>query len=570
MASTAQIQQPSAQPTAIERRFYPRIVPLAPIYISIRDAGQCLVLNASENGLLLSTPTELLRNFVARVALPLNGLPKPVLVNVRVLWTSKTRRLAGIQILDVSDQNRQQIRKWGSYVSSRSLHRDVQREPQRKPDQLRVVEPFPMPHGKPKVESASAPKPPLNNSAVAPPPSESRIAPIIKWMAFVAALCLVGAILFRSGAMEHSFARSAATPHANAVVPPPAPDTHANLQSPESTERIGDRDAGSLSHSTSAAKSNSDSSTRASRPDSQPGEVQHDREQKSKLALNTAQNTRKAPHAASVSPATTTLEHNLSSNQSQTNSEREPSATKGITLGATASSDAPPTPNSGGTTSNSSAAARAPAISPAVPPLPVAKEPSANSTHSNDVAPSLPETLAFKSNVAPASSASSRDSAAPVAQPLIQMDPSARQVLEIHLPSGYHAPFFNVPDVTVVKSSSATMRIQRSVRLPSANPHWPFHRNAKIVVGGLISRIDPQSAQIRTGREYVRVHATMAQDGQVTSVWPVSGPVNLIPGVLKAVQGWRYQPTLIDGKPVETQADILVQFHVLPSHSALP
>ena len=570
MASTAQIQQPSAQPTGIERRFYPRIVPLAPIYISIRDAGQCLVLNASENGLLLSTPTELLRNFVARVALPLNGLPKPVLVNVRVLWTSKTRRLAGIQILDVSDQNRQQIRTWGSYVSSRSLHRDVQRGPQRKPDQLRV-EPFPMPHGKPKVESAAIPKAPLNNSAVAPPPSESRIAPITKWMALVAALCLVGACLFRSGAMEHSFARSAATPHANAVVPPPAPDTHSNLQSPESTERIGDRDAGSPSRSTRAAKSNSDSSTRASRPDSQPGEIQHEREQKSKLALNTAQNARKAPPTASVSPATTTLEHNLSSNQSQTNSEREPSATKGITLGATASSDAPPTPNGGGTTSNSSASGRAPAISPAVPPSPAVKEPSANSTHSNDIAPSLPETLAFKSNVAPASSASSRNSAAPVAQPLIQMDPPARQVLEIHLPSGYHAPFFNVPNVTVLESSSATMRIQRSVRLPSANPHWPFHRNAKIVLGGLISRIDPQSAQIRTGaREYVRVHATMAQDGQVMSVWPVSGRVNLIPGVVEAVQGWRYQPTLIDGKPVETQADILVQFHVLPSHSALP
>ena len=110
MAWTAQIQQPSAQPTAIERRFYPRIVPLAPIYISMRDADQCLVLNASENGLLLSTPTELPRNFVARIALPLNGLPKPVLVNVRVLWTSETRRLAGIQILDVSDQDRQQIR----------------------------------------------------------------------------------------------------------------------------------------------------------------------------------------------------------------------------------------------------------------------------------------------------------------------------------------------------------------------------------------------------------------------------------------------------------------------------
>ena len=568
MAWTAQIQQPSAQPAAIERRFYPRIVPLAPIHISMRDADHCLVLNASENGLLVSTPTELPRNFVARIALPLNGLAKPVLVNVRVLWSSETRRLAGIQILDVSDQDRQQIRKWGSYVSSTSLHSDLQREPPRKPDQLCVVEPIPKPHGEPKVGSACIPEPPLNNSAVAPSRCTLPIAPVARWMAFVAALSLVGAFLFKSGAMEHSFARSAATPHANAVVPPPTPETHSNLQSPESTERIGDGDAGSR-RSTNAAKSNSDSSTRASRPDSQPGEAQHDRAQKSNLTLNTAQNARKTPRAASVFPATTTLEHNLSSDHSRTNSAREPSATKDITLGATAPSDAPPA-NSNGITSNSSASARATSISPAIPPSPVAKELSANSTHSNEVAPGLPETLAFKSNVAPAS-ASSRNSAAPLAQPVVQMDPPARQVLEIRLARGYRPAFFNVPNVTVVESSCATMRIQRSVRLPSGNSHWPFHRNAKIVVGGLISRIDPQSAQIRTGApEYVRVHATVAQDGQVTSVWPVSGPVNLIPGVVKAVQGWRYQPTLIDGKPVETQADVLMQFHTSPSHSALP
>lgn len=173
MAPTAQAQPLSALPTTIERRFYPRIVPLAPICISINLANQCLVINVSENGLLLSTRTELRCNSVARIALPLDGLRKPVVVNIRVLWTSEIRRLAGIQILDVSDHDRQQIRKWGSYVSSTSLHRDVQREPQRQRDQLRVVEPFAKTNEKTKAESPSTPKLPLNNSAVAPSPSTS-------------------------------------------------------------------------------------------------------------------------------------------------------------------------------------------------------------------------------------------------------------------------------------------------------------------------------------------------------------------------------------------------------------
>ncbi len=416
MAPTAQAQPLSALPTAIERRFYPRIVPLAPICISINDANQCLVINVSENGLLLSTRTGLPCNSVARIALPLDGLPKPVVVNIRVLWTSEIRRLAGIQILDVSDHDRQQIRKWGSYVSSTSLHRDVQREPQRQPDQLRIVEPFPKTNGKTKAESPSTRKLPLNNSAVAPSPSTSPspsgirgqspsvITPITRWIMFLVALCVVGAFIFRSGAMEHSFARSATTPRANAIVPPPTQDAHSDLRSSDSTEGIGNRDADSPSHSTSAANSKNALSTATGLQNSQPAEAQRDREQKLNLPLNTTQNARKAPRAASSFPATRTVERNLSSNQSRTNSEGEASSTKDISLGVAPPAGASVAPNSSSVAAGSSSSAPAnAAIPPAISPSPAVTTPSSNSTHSNDVAPSVPEPLASRSNVAPVS-----------------------------------------------------------------------------------------------------------------------------------------------------------------------
>ena len=268
MAPTAQAKPLSALPTTIERRFYPRIVPLAPMYILINDANQCLVINVSENGLLLSTRTGLPCNSVARIALPLDGLSKPVVLNIRVLWTSEIRRLAGIQILDVSDLDRQQIRKWGNYVSSTSFDRDVQREPQHKPDQLRIVEPFPKTTRKTKAESPSTPKLPLNNSAVAPSPSTSpspsgireqspsASTPITRWIMFLVALGVVGAFIFRSGAMEHSFLRSATTPRANAIVPPPTQDGHSDLRSSDSTEGIGNRDADWPSQRTNARVAN--------------------------------------------------------------------------------------------------------------------------------------------------------------------------------------------------------------------------------------------------------------------------------------------------------------------------
>jgi hypothetical protein len=583
MDPTAQAKPLSALPTTIERRFYPRIVPLAPMYILINDANQCLVINVSENGLLLSTRTGLPCNSVARVALPLDGLPKPVVLNIRVLWTSEIRRLAGIQILDVSDLDRQQIRKWGNYVWSTSFDRDVQREPQHKPDQLRIVEPFPKTTGKTKAESPSAPKLPLNNSAVAPSPSTSpspsgireqspsASTPITRWIMFLVALGVVGAFIFRSGAMEHSFLRSATTPRTNATVPPPTQDGHSDLRSSDSTEGIGNRDADWPSQRTNAANSKNVLSTATGLENSQPAEAQRDREQKLSLPLNTTQNARKAPRAASSFPATRTIERNFSANQSRTKSKGAASSTKDITSGVAPPAGAFVAPNSSSVAAGSSSSAPAnAAITPAISPSPAVTASSSNSTHSNDVAPSAPEPVASRSNVAPVSSANPRNSAAPVAQPIIQMDPPARQVLEVHLPSGYRAPFFNVPNETVLESSSATIRIQRSVRLPSGSSHWPLHRKTRIVVGGLISRVDPQFTQLPTGsREDVRVHATVADDGQVKSVRPIYGPANLFPTVLTAVQGWRYQPTLIDGKPVETQADVLVQLHASPPRSAL-
>jgi PilZ domain/Gram-negative bacterial TonB protein C-terminal len=576
----AQTAQPlSAEPTTIERRFYPRIVPPAPIYISMGEANPCRVLNASENGLLLSTPTEFLSNFVARIALPLNGLSKPAVVNIHVLWAIKTRQLAGVQFLDLSDHDRQQIRKWGSYGSSTLLHRDTLHEPGREPNQL-LISAKPSPAEKPKRESAFTPKPSLNNPVVAqstsPSPavmrrqSTSPIASITRWAMLLAVLCLVGAFLLRSGAMEHSFARSTAVRHASAIAPPATNESHPNLQSPDSDVGIADGDVGSPSLVANAAKSRKDFSLPTTVQNSQAGAAGRDHLPTLNIPIDTAQKPRKSPRAASTFPATPRFERDPNPHSVGSNSDNPISVN---TLRVAVPADAPAMPNSIAGTAES--AAQVPETS-AIPITisSTTKEPTSNATHSNDVAPSASKTLSSGSNVAPVPSvpaASLHSYATLLVQPVVQMDPLPRQVMEIHIPSGYRVPFFNVPNESVLESSFVTMRIQRSVRLPSANPHWPFHRNTRIVVGGLISRIDPQAAPGRAGTsEYVRVQATVAQDGRVESVRPISGSGNLIPTVRKAVQGWRYQPTLVDGKPVETRADVLIQFHPSPPRSALP
>jgi hypothetical protein len=146
--------------------------------------------------------------------------------------------------------------------------------------------------------------------------------------------------------------------------------------------------------------------------------------------------------------------------------------------------------------------------------------------------------------------------------PLIQMDVAERRVAVIR--AGDSDSFVNLPGERILETSSATMRIQRSVRAPKTTSGWLFHRekDKKVIIGDLTSRIDPQvsSSQLAPG-DFVRVRATIAEDGSVLSVKPIHGAQNLVPVVLNAVHAWRFQPTFIDGKAVETESDVLIQFH---------
>lgn len=104
---------------------------------------------------------------------------------------------------------------------------------------------------------------------------------------------------------------------------------------------------------------------------------------------------------------------------------------------------------------------------------------------------------------------------------------------------------------------------------PAAHMGWPFHRNKKVVVGELVSRADPQAAQIpATVANSVRVKATVAKDGRIENVRLILGPANLAMAVAQALRQWRYQPTLVDGKPVETQCFVAFQFHAPPLRTA--
>jgi len=58
----------------------------------------------------------------------------------------------------------------------------------------------------------------------------------------------------------------------------------------------------------------------------------------------------------------------------------------------------------------------------------------------------------------------------------------------------------------------------------------------------------------------VLLHAIIGKNGQVEQLSVVSGHPLLVQSALDAVRQWRYQPTTLNGDPVEVDTEIQVIF----------
>jgi TonB family protein len=83
--------------------------------------------------------------------------------------------------------------------------------------------------------------------------------------------------------------------------------------------------------------------------------------------------------------------------------------------------------------------------------------------------------------------------------------------------------------------------------------------------GLLIHRVQP--IYPRSARQYhvqgaVILRAVISKDGRIEDLTPISGPKELIPAAVAAVQQWRYKPYLLEGQPVEVETQIVVRFQL--------
>ena len=105
-------------------------------------------------------------------------------------------------------------------------------------------------------------------------------------------------------------------------------------------------------------------------------------------------------------------------------------------------------------------------------------------------------------------------------------------------------PTPRTPTETITKKPGGLERLQRGKVIKRVNPVYPDVAQRKGIQGS------------------VKVHVVFNPEGRVTNVTFVSGPQELAKAAMNAVRQWRYSPTLFDGKPVETEDDVTIEFRL--------
>jgi protein TonB len=98
-----------------------------------------------------------------------------------------------------------------------------------------------------------------------------------------------------------------------------------------------------------------------------------------------------------------------------------------------------------------------------------------------------------------------------------------------------------------------------------APPPTPKLLTSRVLEGLLIHRVQPEYprlAQIVHIEGTVELRAVIGKDGEVESLRVVSGHPYLAQAAVAAVRQWRYRPFLLNGVPIEVEAQILVNFRL--------
>jgi PilZ domain/Gram-negative bacterial TonB protein C-terminal len=120
-----------------------------------------------------------------------------------------------------------------------------------------------------------------------------------------------------------------------------------------------------------------------------------------------------------------------------------------------------------------------------------------------------------------------------------------------------------LPEKPIAASSTFAITSQLSVLVSPESGPAPAHKPPLLQAGELVSFVwprYPKPGERHGSPETVKVRTTIGEFGQVLDVKHVSGSISLLPAAISAIRQWRFEPTLLDRRPVQAQQEITIEF----------
>jgi TonB family protein len=117
-------------------------------------------------------------------------------------------------------------------------------------------------------------------------------------------------------------------------------------------------------------------------------------------------------------------------------------------------------------------------------------------------------------------------------------------------------PTLRVPVAASASSNTVATPATPKAELPQVSDPVVVSRNTPVY---------PPVAKVQNLSGTVFLLATVSATGEVEAVEVISGPPILQQAAINAAKGWRYDPHLVDGKPVEFQTKIGFSFGPAPA-----
>jgi TonB family protein len=122
----------------------------------------------------------------------------------------------------------------------------------------------------------------------------------------------------------------------------------------------------------------------------------------------------------------------------------------------------------------------------------------------------------------------------------------------------------SLPETPISASGSIAIRATSTVPMPAGEVESGQHaRNLQIgQLANMVEPVYPPDARQAHLEGTVKLHVVVGANGEIQSFRTESGPESLAQAAMLAVREWRYRPTLLNGKPVETQEDVTFVFRL--------